>query len=231
MAGKKDKKGEAEAPEAEAVAEGEDGAPPKKKLAGKTLVLFVILPALLVLGGGGTAAMMLLGGKKEAAATETPHGAEAVPEEGHEAGAKKDEHAKAEGGHGGGEDAHGGVAIADSSLDVGSLIPGQDGNPSYYDMPEMIVNLSGRQEGNGRPLVLKLDLVLEAAEPGAFDSVPVLMPRLQDQVQTFLRELRVEDLDGSAGTYRLRLELLKRFNLVLSPNKIDAVLIEGILIQ
>ena len=58
-----------------------------------------------------------------------------------------------------------------------------------------------------------------------------MMPRVVDQFQSFLRELRVEDLNGSAGSYRLRLELLKRFNTVMAPAKIDAVMIEGILVQ
>ena len=43
-------------------ADGAEGAPAKKKMAGKTLVLFIILPAVLVIGGGGAAAMMLMGG-------------------------------------------------------------------------------------------------------------------------------------------------------------------------
>jgi flagellar FliL protein len=57
------------------------------------------------------------------------------------------------------------------------------------------------------------------------------MPRLKDQLNSFLRELRVEDLNGSAGSFRLRRELMKRFNIVMAPAKIDAVLIEGMLIQ
>lgn len=240
MAGKKEKKKAQEAEiEAESPAtEGEEGAPAKKKLAGKTLVLFIVLPAILILGGGGATAMMLLSGKKEAAAEEPAGDHSDIPEEetegeghgeaeGGHAAPKKDAHAKDKNaGHGKEGEAS---DSAGPSMDVGSLIPGEDGGPSYYDMPGLIVNLSGKD--NGRPLVLKLDLVLEAGDPGAFKSVPKLMPRLQDQIQTFLRELRVEDLDGSAGTYRLRLELLKRFNLVLAPQKIDAVLIEGILVQ
>jgi hypothetical protein len=58
---KKDKAKKTDEPEAEKpeAAEGEEGATPaKKKLAGKTLVLFIILPAVLVLGGGGAAAMI-----------------------------------------------------------------------------------------------------------------------------------------------------------------------------
>ena len=57
------------------------------------------------------------------------------------------------------------------------------------------------------------------------------MPRLKDTLNSFLRELRVEDLNGSGGTYSLRRELLKRFNTVMDPKKVDAVLIESMLIQ
>ena len=69
MAKKEKKKNKAEGPDSEALnaggAEGDEASTPeKKKLSGKTLVLFVILPALLVIGGGGAAAFMLLGGAK-----------------------------------------------------------------------------------------------------------------------------------------------------------------------
>lgn len=227
---KKEKKPKVEEPEAEKpAAEGEEGAAPaRKKMAGKTLVLFVILPALLVLGGGGAAAMLLLGGKPAQAegAKETGKG-EKKP-----AAKKKDEKKdeKKKEGHGGeGED----KAAADAPKDgikLGTLTVGEDGAPSYYSMPKMIVNLAGTAEGD-RQLLLELELVLEASDPASFDTMPAMMPRVVDQFQSFLRELRVEDLNGSAGSYRLRLELLKRFNTVMAPAKIDAVLIEGILVQ
>jgi flagellar FliL protein len=227
---KKPKKGkepeaEVEKPEA-AAAEGAEGeAPAKKRLSGKTLVLFIILPALLVLGGGGTAAMMLLGGKK-ADAAEAGH---AKPGE-HDAKKpekKKKEEKKAEGGHGegGGE----GGKAAGPVEDVGHLTAGEDGEPSYYAMPKIIVNLASK-EGD-RPQLLELSLVLESGDAGNFDEMEALMPRLKDTVQSFLRELRVEDLDGSHGSYRLRIELLKRFNTAMAPSKIDAVLIVGQLVQ
>ena len=226
MSGKKSKEKPAK-PEAEAeavAADGEEGAPAKKKLAGKTLILFIVLPAVLVLGGGGAAAMMLLGGKAPAAEAhaEAGHEGEAEAKDKPKKDAKKDKaHAEGKGEH---------AAAAGDPADVGTLTVGEDGQPSYYDMPTMLVNLSGEGEGD-RPLLLELELVLESQDAHAFDDVPARMPRLMDQVQTFLRELRVEDLNGSAGTYRLRLELLKRFNLVLAPAKVEAVLIEGILIQ
>lgn len=234
MFSKKDKakSDEADSAESKPAAEGEDGeTPAKKKMAGKTLILFVVLPALLVVGGGGAAAMMLLGGgKSEASASahpgETDHAAadehgEKAEDDGHGKPAKgKDDH--------GADDGHGGSAPV-GAIEVGHIIPGAAGDPSYYDMPKMIVNLAGTE--GGRPLLLELELVLESSHASTFDQVPSLMPRLMDQIQTFLRELRVEDLNGSAGTYRLRLELLKRFNIVMAPQKLDAVLIEGILIQ
>jgi flagellar FliL protein len=49
--------------------------------------------------------------------------------------------------------------------------------------------------------------------------------------QTFLRELRPEDLAGSQGSYQLRAEILRRANLVASPAKVNAVLIEEMLIN
>ena len=70
-------------------------------------------------------------------------------------------------------------------------------------------------------------------------SIPVVMvtaltdaiPRVSDQFNGFLRELRTDDLSGSAGAYRLRLELLRRVNLVIAPHQINAVLIEEMLVQ
>jgi flagellar protein FliL len=225
---KKDKAKKGEKPEepeaANPAAEGEEGAPSaKKKMAGKTLVLFVILPAVLLLGGGGAAAFMLLGGKPaEAEAHGEEKGDSYAEKKPEKKPAKKDDH-----GGGGGDDQ--GAAATGEELEMGRLLDCEEGNPCYYAMPDLIVNLAA-VEGQ-REQSLKLDLVLESGDPHNFDAVPAAMPRLKDQLNSFLRELRVEDLNGSAGTYRLRRELMKRFNVVMAPAKVDAVLIEGMLIQ
>jgi flagellar FliL protein len=68
----------------------------------------------------------------------------------------------------------------------------------------------------------------------AAEAVEVLnpnMPRLMDMFQNFLRELRPEDLTGSQGSYQLRVEILRRVNLVVAPTKVKAVLIEEMLIN
>ena len=128
---------------------------------------------------------------------------------------------------GGGGPAEGTPSIAQAA--VGHTLPCESGNPCYYAMPKLVMNLAST--GGARAVMMELELSLESSSPSTFNKVPDLMPRLKDTLNSFLRELRVEDLNGSGGTYTLRRELLKRFNTVLDPKKIDAVLIEGMLIQ
>lgn len=195
------------APEGEG-GEGGEGAPAKKKLP----LLFIIIPvALLVLGGGGGAAFFLLQ-PKPAAAEGGAHGAE--KKGGHE---KKDEK---KGGHGGAEG-----APADASLGV--ITEGPDG-VTFYTLPDMVVNI---QSPDGKPTFLKLKLTLEMKDADLATTLQEQSPRMQDMFQGFLRELRPEDLAGSAGSFQLRAELLRRVNLVAAPGKVDAVLIEEMLVQ
>lgn len=230
---KKEKAKKPEEPEAEKpAAEGEEGAPAKKKMAGKTLILFIVLPAVLVVGGGAAAAMMLLGGGKPATAEAAgEHGAEASahgePKE-EKAADPAGEHAPAAGGEHAAEGAGAAVAGGEPG-DVGHALECAEGNPCYYAMPKLVVNLAGA-EGQRSPY-MELELTLESSSSATFNKVPELMPRLKDQLNSFLRELRVEDLNGSTGTWRLRRELLNRFNTVMDPKKVDAVLIESMLIQ
>ena len=225
--GEKPEEAEAKKPAAAAEAvEGADGeAAPKKKMAGKTLVLFIILPAVLVLGGGGAAAAILLGGGKKAETAAGEHGEAAAGEHGEKKKPDKKDEKKDDHGAGG---EGGAPAPTGAAADVGTITVGEDGDPSYYNMPKLIVNLAG---SNGDSQLLELALTLEASDAAAFDEVPAAMPRLKDQFQSFLRELRVEDLNGSAGSYRLRVELLRRFNAVMAPAKADAVLIDSFLIM
>jgi flagellar FliL protein len=98
----------------------------------------------------------------------------------------------------------------------------------FYTVPDIVVNM---QTADGRPTFLKLKLTLELPDQDAVDALEPNMPRLQDMFQTFLRELRPEDLSGSQGSYQLRMEILRRVNLVIAPAKANAVLIEEMLIN
>lgn len=98
----------------------------------------------------------------------------------------------------------------------------------YYNMPEMIINLSspGKQAS-----FVKASIILEL--PNALDAVTVEanLPRLMDAFNTYVRELRPSDLSGSAGITRLREELLLRANKALDPTKINDVLFKEIVVQ
>jgi flagellar protein FliL len=96
----------------------------------------------------------------------------------------------------------------------------------FLTMSDIVVNMS---TADGRPAFLKLKLTLQAKDMETIEVVQPLLPRVMDQYNGFLRELRMEDVAGSAGYARIQMELLKRVNLAVAPAQIDAVLIEEML--
>jgi flagellar FliL protein len=98
----------------------------------------------------------------------------------------------------------------------------------FYDLPDMTVNLAASPE---RPQYLRVKITLEAENKDIIDAVKPVMPRVVDAFQVHLRELRVTDLEGSTGLYRLREELTRRVNLAIAPNRIRAVLFKEIVVQ
>src|SRR5450631_4295199 len=82
-----------------------------------------------------------------------------------------------------------------------------------------------------RTQYLKVKIVLELPNPEVVTQIQPLMPRVMDTFQTYLRELRPTDLDGSAGLYRLKEELTRRVNAAVEPNRVTAVLFKEIVIQ
>lgn len=98
----------------------------------------------------------------------------------------------------------------------------------FYDLPEMVVNLSAAEQ---RAQYLKLKVALEVDEPKVLQSLEPVLPRVLDLFQVYLRELRVSDLEGSAGLFRLKEELLRRVNLELYPHQVTRVLFKEIIIQ
>jgi len=101
--------------------------------------------------------------------------------------------------------------------------------PVFIDMPDVLVNLSS--SGVERTQYLKVKVVLELPDQAMSAQIQPLMPRLMDTFQTYLRELRPTDLDGSAGLYRLKEELTRRVNAAIAPNRINALLFKEIVVQ
>ncbi|WP_430511781.1 flagellar basal body-associated FliL family protein [Pannonibacter phragmitetus] len=97
----------------------------------------------------------------------------------------------------------------------------------FYDLPEMTVNLSTE----GRATYLRVRIALEVSDQAMVDRISPYLPRILDAFQIYLRELRPADLEGSAGLFRLKEELLRRINLAVHPAKVDGVLFKEILIQ
>jgi flagellar FliL protein len=182
--------------------EGVEGEGGKKK---PPLMILIAagVGALVILGGGGTAAMLMLGGKHDTTA-------DAKKEK-----PKKKEDAKAKDG----KDA--------KDAKASPITQGPDG-VLFYAMPDLVANI---QTADGRPTFLKLKLSFEVPDQDSADAITPNAPRLNDMFQTFLRELRPEDLSGSQGTYQLRMELLRRVNLVIAPAKVNTVLIQEMLVQ
>lgn len=98
----------------------------------------------------------------------------------------------------------------------------------YYELPEILVNLS--TEGR-RTHFLKIKVSLELSNQADVERVEAILPRIIDNFQVYLRELRVEDLQGSAGLYRLREELLTRVTLAAAPAKVSDVLFREMIVQ
>jgi len=100
---------------------------------------------------------------------------------------------------------------------------------AFLDVPDVMVNLSN--PGSDRTNYLKIKIVLEVPDQELVKQIQPIMPRVIDAFQTYLRELRPMDLEGSAGLYRLKEELTRRINAAIEPARINAVLFKEILVQ
>ena len=98
----------------------------------------------------------------------------------------------------------------------------------YFELPQMLVNLS---TSGRRTSFLKIVVSLELTSEEDKENLEMALPRIIDNFQVYLRELRVEDLRGSAGLYRLREELLFRVNAAVSPTRVTDVLFKEMLVQ
>ena len=101
-------------------------------------------------------------------------------------------------------------------------------NLVFYDLPEILVNLNttGRKSS-----YLKIKVALEVKDPQAVPLLDARMPRIIDNFQVYLRELRIDDLQGSEGMFRIKEELLSRVNTAVKPIKVADVLFKEMLVQ
>jgi len=100
--------------------------------------------------------------------------------------------------------------------------------PVFFDLPDLLVNINGRAR---RPSFLKVAVSLELESPDDVEEIEQALPRVVDSFQVYLRELRSDDLNSSAGMMRLREDLLLRVNETVTPAKVRDVLFREMLIQ
>ncbi|MCK4946727.1 MAG: flagellar basal body-associated FliL family protein [Alphaproteobacteria bacterium] len=99
---------------------------------------------------------------------------------------------------------------------------------TFLTMEDIIVNLNSAGK---QPRFLKIAVKLEMEDAEEQKKIEPLMPRVVDQFQMYLRELRVSDLRGTSGIYRMKIELLNRVRAVAPNVKVRDVLFQEILVQ
>ena len=103
----------------------------------------------------------------------------------------------------------------------------EDTHNHYIKLGEYIVNL--KHQGNDH--YVKMVLVLKIEDSQDKVVIEERMLNIRDVIQTFLKDLRVVDFNGAAGSIRLKTELLKRINNVIKPQNVQEVLIQEFLIN
>ncbi|HQX26910.1 MAG TPA: flagellar basal body-associated FliL family protein [Alphaproteobacteria bacterium] len=205
-----------------APAEGAEGAPAEGGGGGKKKLLIIIGGVVVLLIGAGAGLYFtgmldsLLGKEAPVECAEGDHECE----EAAKAAAEHGEKADAKGGHGEKKEAKGGGGGHGEAAGGAS--------DSFVAIPTMIVNLNS---DDGTPRYLRLTVQLELEDSADKAAVEAIIPKVIDQFQTYLRELRVRDLRGSGGIYRLQMELLWRVNQAAAPVEVKDVLFQEILIQ
>ncbi len=136
---------------------------------------------------------------------------------------KEAEHAETTEEHGT-EAAHGDAGHGEGAAGEAPPVPGV----VFYDLPDFVVNLNDK---GSKTHFLKLSVTLELPDQEALKIVDQMRPRIMDSFQVYLRELRKSDLEGSAGIYRLREELLLRVNKTVFPAKVNDILFKEMITQ
>jgi len=100
--------------------------------------------------------------------------------------------------------------------------------PVFVELPKMQANLI--MTGKKQPFMVTT-MVLEVGSPEEQKIVEEVQPRIENEIVTYLRSLRPEDVQGAAGLQRLREELLLRVKEAAKPAKVKDILFKEMLIQ
>lgn len=170
----------------------------------KKLLLIIAIPLVLVIGGGAAAYFTGLADPVLALfhkEEQTADGAEGAAA-GHEAPAKA-------------ADAKAAAKAAEQPI-------------VNYELPDMLVNID---TGTRAKSFLKIKASVELNNEADIERVVAVLPKIVDNFQVYLRELKQDDLAGAAGMYKLREELLIRINAAVRPIQVKDVLFKEFIVQ
>jgi len=120
------------------------------------------------------------------------------------------------------------VELSEEEQAAKDIAVAEANKPVYYELPEFLVNLNST---TGRVSFLKMSVTLELRDAAGVITMDANKPRVQDIFNTYLRELRPSDIQGSAGIYRLRTELLSRLNATMEDGLVKDILFGEIIVQ
>jgi flagellar FliL protein len=201
------------------------------KKGGKKKLILILLPLLLIGGGAGAwfsgvlPKMLGRGGEEHAAASEARGETRAEKAAAAHGESPSASHAATPAVSHGAPAPHGTPAPHGEQK---AAVAGKPSEAMFMDLPDIVANLN---TGPRRATYLKLKAKFELSKPEDQAVLQAAMPRVLDLFQGYLRELRPEELRGTAGTYRLREELLARTNLAAPSARVVAVLFSEIIVQ
>jgi len=99
---------------------------------------------------------------------------------------------------------------------------------TYIDLEPMVINLA---PSSAKQNYLKLTMTLQFSSDVETKVAQVKLPNIIDSFQTFLREVRASDLNGSGSMLQLKEELVKRVNKVVYPVVIENILFKEMLVN
>lgn len=115
---------------------------------------------------------------------------------------------------------HGEAEAEENAADVGS--------DTFVEAPAMMVNL---RTADGQTRFLKIRFVLVAASAAKAEQIKAKLPIVLDALQSFLRELRPEDLNGSAAVFRVKEEMMVRAAGAFGTGMVRDILIQDLVQQ
>lgn len=107
-------------------------------------------------------------------------------------------------------------------------VTGAPGGPQFYDLPDIMVNIDS--EGRA-PAFLKTKIALQVAKAEDATVIQGFLPRILDEAQLYMREIRLSTLKNPKTLERLRLEMLARVRRVVRPIKVNDLLFREFLVQ